>query len=127
MSSRVVTRVLRGWLRAFLAACERLDAAVAQHLAIHRLDMRQDFLARSGLVPAGPLGKAVRRTSRAVIIADDRQERAGYVRRRVVVAGSLVAASSYAVIQLLEAFFQHISTELSQQRFALVQWSRRDV
>ncbi len=86
MSSRRASHqqsaVLDG-LRALSAASDLLDAAVAQHLHMHRTDLRcLDYLARFGPVPAGQLGQAVGLTSGALTIAVDRLARTGYVERR---------------------------------------------
>lgn len=86
MSSRGSTpqrRAVLDGLRALSAASDLLDAAVAQHLHMHRTDLRcLDYLARFGPVSAGRLGEAVGLTSGALTIAVDRLETAGYVRRR---------------------------------------------
>jgi DNA-binding MarR family transcriptional regulator len=82
-------------LRAFSAASDLLDAAVADHLGLNRTDLRcLDHLARTGPPPAGHLATAVGLTTGALTTAVDRLERAGYVqrqhdaadRRRVLVA-----------------------------------------
>ncbi len=64
-------------------ASDLLDAAVAEHLRMHRTDLRcLDYLAPFGPVPAGRLGDAVGLTTGALTIAVDRLDRAGYVQRR---------------------------------------------
>jgi DNA-binding MarR family transcriptional regulator len=81
-SSRRHLAVLEG-LRALSAASDLLDSAVAEHLHMHRTDLRcLDYLARFGPVPAGRLAEAVGLSTGALTIAVDRLERAGYVRRR---------------------------------------------
>jgi DNA-binding MarR family transcriptional regulator len=86
MPSRDTTRrrqAVLDSLRELSAANDLLDAAVSDHLSLHRTDLRcLDYLSRFGPIPAGRLGEAVGLTSGALTIAVDRLQRAGYVERK---------------------------------------------
>jgi DNA-binding MarR family transcriptional regulator len=154
MSSRHTTpqhRPVLDSLRALSAASDLLDAAVAQHLHMHRTDLRcLDYLARFGPTPAGRLGEAVGLTSGALTIAVDRLERTGFVqrradehdRRRVVIhlakganrvialfrdlsqsTQHLLERYSDADLQLLSAFLADASEALARQASTISQRS----
>jgi DNA-binding MarR family transcriptional regulator len=134
-------------LRSLSAASDLLDAAVAEHLRMHRTDLRcLDYLARFGPVPAGRLGDAVGLTTGALTIAVDRLERAGHVQRRadptdrrrvlvdlakdasrvVALFGDLARATdrllnaySETELQLLDAFLNKASEALSAQAISI--------
>ena len=111
-------------LRAFSAASDLLDSAVADHLDLNRTDLRcLDHLGRAGPVPAGRLAEAVGLTTGALTTAVDRLERAGYVerrrdpadRRRVLVALTPAAAPVSALFSGVAPALRRVAEPLSEQ------------
>jgi DNA-binding MarR family transcriptional regulator len=70
-------------LRAYQAAQDRFDEAIAEHLGINRTDLRcLDILERHGTLSAGQLAKEAGLTTGAMTFLLDRMERAALLRRR---------------------------------------------